>query len=102
MTADLRASFKDRQCKWLSKPIKVVAPPAKRPCSNEVHEESIMEAPPTPVPSPDAAGFSSVLVAASPVRAETYPAQDGAPDGPAPAEKDLDQKDAPSSVRPPS
>lgn len=102
MAADLRASFKDRQCKWLSKPIKVVAPPVKRPCSNEVHEEPIMEAPPTPVPPLDATGFSSVSAAASLVRAETYPSQDGALDGPAPTEEDLDQKDTPFSVRPPS
>lgn len=98
MTANLRASFKDRKCKWLSKPIKIVAPPAKRPCSDEVHEEPIMEAPPTPVPPPDAARFSSVLAAASPVRVEIYLAQDEAPNGPAPAEVDLDQKDAPSSI----
>lgn len=102
MVADLRAYFKDRQCKWLSKPIKVVAPPAKRPCSDEVHEEPIMEAPPTPVPLPDAMGFSSVSAAASLVRAKTYPAQDRAPDGSTLAEEDLDQKDASSFVRPPS
>lgn len=61
-----------------------------------------MEGPPTPVPPLDATGFSSVSAAASPVRAETYPAQDGAPDGPVPVEEDLDQKDTPSSVRLPS
>lgn len=102
IAADLRSSFKDRQCKWLSKPIKVVAPPSKRPCLDEVHEEPIMEAPPTSVHPPDAAAFSSVSTAASPVRAETYLAQDEAPNGPTPAEEDLDQKDAPSSIRPPS
>lgn len=75
MVADLRASFRDRQHKWLSEPIKVVAHPAKRPCSDEVHEEPIMEAPPpTPVPPLDAAGSSSVPIAASPVKVETFPA----------------------------
>lgn len=46
MAADLRVSFRDRQRKWLSEPIKVVTLPAKRPCLDEVHEEPIMEAPP--------------------------------------------------------
>lgn len=90
MVADLRVNFKDRQRKWLSEPIKVVALPAKRP------------PPPTPVPPPDAAGSSSVLAVISPIRAETYSAQDRAPDCPALTKEDLDQKDAPSSVRPPS
>ncbi|KAL6310842.1 hypothetical protein AAG906_036853 [Vitis piasezkii] len=60
MAADLRASFKDMQHKWLSEPIKVVAHPTKRPYSDEVHEEPIMEASPTPVPPLDATGSSSV------------------------------------------
>lgn len=73
--SDLRVSFRDRQRKWLSEPIKVVALPTKRPCLDEVHEEPIMEAPlPTPIPPPDAAGFSSVPTVVSPIRAETYSA----------------------------
>lgn len=74
LTADLRAIFKDRQHKWLSEPIKVVVHPSKRPCLDEVHEEPIMEAPPTPVPPLDATGSSSVPTATSPIKVETFPA----------------------------
>lgn len=81
MAADMRADFRDRQRKRLFKPIEVVAPPAKRSCSKEVHEEPIINAPPTPIPHPDAA---------SPIRIKTCRAQEGALDGPAPVEEDLD------------
>lgn len=74
MATDLRASFNDRQHKWLSEPIKFVAHPAKRPYSDEVHEEPIMEASPTPVPPLDATGSSNVPTSISSVRVETFPA----------------------------
>lgn len=79
----------------------MVAPPAKRSCPKEVHEEPIINALPTSIPHPDAAGSSNAPAVASSVRMETRPTQDGAPDGPAPVEEDLDQKDAPSSIPPP-
>lgn len=79
----------------------MVAPPAKRSCLKEVHEEPIINASPTSIPHPDAAGSSNAPAVASSVRMETCPTQDGAPDGPAPVEEDLDQKDALSSVPPP-
>lgn len=98
MVANLRASFRDRQHKRLFEPIEVVAPPTKRSYPEEVHEEPIIDALPIPVPHPNAAGSSSVSIAASPVRMETCPAQDGALDGLALVEEDLDQKDASSSI----
>lgn len=61
-----------------------------------------MEAPPTPVPPPDAAGSSSVPATASPIRVETCPAQDEAPNNSVPVEKGIDQNDTPSSVPPPN
>lgn len=95
MVADLTAGFKDRMRKRLSKPIKVVVPPAKRPHPDEVHKEPVTEVPPTPILPSNAGGSSSVSTAISPVREETYPAQDGAQD-PVPAMKDTDQNGTPS------
>lgn len=102
MVVDLRADFKDRQRKWLFKPIEVVAPPAKRSCLEEVHEDPVMDPPPTPVPPFYAIGSSSVPATASSFRTETCSAQDGAPDCPSPTENDIDQKDALSSISSPN
>lgn len=80
----------------------MVAPPAKRSCLEEVHEDPVMDPPPTPVPPFYAIGSSSVPATASSFRTETCSAQDGAPDCPSPTENDIDQKDALSSISSPN
>lgn len=102
MVVDLTADFGDRMRKRLSKPIEVVVPPAKRPRPDEVHKEPVTEVPPAPILPSNAAGSSSVPTAASPIREETCPAQDGAQDDPTPAVEDMDQKGTLSCTAPPS
>lgn len=59
MKIDLRSDFRERQRKRLSKLIEVVAPLAKKTCPEEVYEEPTIDAPPMPMPPPDAARSSS-------------------------------------------
>ncbi|KAL6323539.1 hypothetical protein AAG906_039117 [Vitis piasezkii] len=86
--ADLIAGFEDRMRKRLPRP-------------DEVHKEPVTEVPPMPILPSNAAGSSSVPVAASPVREKTYLAQDGAQD-PVPTVKDTDQNGTPFCAAPPS
>lgn len=60
MVTDYRVGFKERRRKLLYETIEVAALPTKRTCPEEVQEEPMKDAPPTPVPTPDAAGSSSV------------------------------------------
>lgn len=86
MATDLRADFKERHRKCLHEAIDVVACPAKRTCPEGFQGEPMKDAFPMPMPSSDAAGFSSM----STVGKEIYLAQDGTLGGPAPVEEDLD------------
>lgn len=60
MVTDYRVGFKERRRKLLFETIEVAALPTKRTCPEEVQEEPMKDAPPTPVPTPDAAGSSGV------------------------------------------
>ena len=68
----------------------MVASPAKRSYTEEVHEEPIINVPQMPMPYPDVIGSNNALVVVPLARNETCPVQDGASDGPVPIKEDLD------------
>ncbi|RVW93241.1 hypothetical protein CK203_022429 [Vitis vinifera] len=59
MVANLRAGFKERQRKCLSKSIAVTSLLAKRSCANDTHVELILNAPSAPMPLVDATSSRS-------------------------------------------
>ncbi|KAJ9678103.1 hypothetical protein PVL29_022866 [Vitis rotundifolia] len=68
MAENLRADFKERRQKCLSKFIAIATPLAKRPCPEKTREAPVLNTPPTLMPPSDVVGSSSVLVAKSPTR----------------------------------
>lgn len=98
MSTDFRVGFKEGHRKGLYESIEVVTPPPKRSCPKKVREEPMRNDSIMPMPPSDVARSSSVTVAAK--EACLAPAE--APGDPTSVEEDLDQKDVPASVPPPS
>lgn len=76
MTLNLRAGFKEKQHKRLSKALSVASPPPKRTCSEVSHEESVPDAPMVQMPSSNIARSGQELVVSSFVEKDTCLAQD--------------------------
>lgn len=102
MVANLRAGFKERQRKCLSKSIAVTSLLAKRSCANDTHVELILNAPSAPMPLVDAVRPNNTPVAKSLTRKDVCLTQDGTSIGPTHVGDNLDRKDASIPSRVPS
>ena len=102
MVANLRAGFKERQHKCLSKSIAVAPFLAKRSCAKDTYVEPISNAPPAPMPLVNAVGPNNAPIAKSPTRKDVCPTQDGTSIGPTHVGDNLDRKDASVPSRVPS
>ena len=102
MVANLRAGFKERQRKCLSKSIAVTPLLAKRSCAKDTYVEPISNAPSAPMPLVNAVGPNNAPIAKSPTRKDVCPTQDGTSIGPTHVGDNLDRKDASIPSRVPS
>ena len=94
MATNLRAGFRERQCKCLSEYIAVTTPPTKRSCTEAPYEALVQDTLSVAMPPTDVARPSNASTAKSSARENTYPIRDGASTDPAPIDDDLDKKEA--------
>lgn len=76
MASNLRAGFKERQRKRLSKSLSTASSPAKRTYTEDPHEVLVLNTLLTPMPPSDATGSSQTLIASSSSEKDVYLVQE--------------------------
>lgn len=84
MAVNLRADFKEKECKRLFESIVVATPPTKKSCAEIPHATPILDIPSEPKPSSDAIRPSHVPTAKPPIGKYGHPEQGEASTGLAP------------------